>query len=319
MLKVFLTIDVELWPRNWDLGADAFQEAWRRYIQGATRRGDYGVPFQLEVLRQHQLQAVFLVEGLFAWQYGVGPLRDIVGMIQNAGQEVQLHLHPEWVHKSRNPILPGRHGMNMRDYSEDEQDYLLSLGLGYMREAGANEICAFRAGSYGADRATLRALAKHGIRYDTSYSAPYLATTCGLSSDTLLVQPRQMEGVWEFPVNCFEEFPRRLRHMQLGACSLSELIHLLLQAWRKGWHAVTIVSHGHELLNGARTEYDPIVVRRFEGLCRFLTEHRDKFETAGFSTLQSSEIVLTDESQPLTSNPWRTAWRYGEQFAMRLR
>lgn len=318
MLKVFITVDVELWPRNWDLGAEAFQEAWRRYILGATPKGNYGVPFQVQLLQQYGLRAVFLVESLFAWQYGSGPLTDIVGSIRAAGQEVQLHLHAEWVHKSQQPILPGRKGIYIRDYSEEDQDYLLGLGLKHMQEAGVGDICAFRAGSYGADRTTLRTLAKHGIRYDTSYNPPYLSQSCGIDVEGVLVQPCILEGIMEFPITAFEELPGRLRHMQIGSCSLNEMKHLLLQAYRKRWHAVVIVSHGHELLNAGRSRPDPIVIRRFDGLCRFLAEHRDKFATCGFSGVDADTIGALRQERPLSSAAWRTALRYGEQLAMRL-
>ena len=319
MLKVFITVDVELWPRNWDLGADAFQEAWKRYIQGATPKGDYGLEFQLKLLGQYEIKAVFLVESLFAWQYGMGPLRDIVGLIQDAGQEVQLHLHAEWCHKSKRPILPGRQGINLRDYNEADQDFLVSLALNNLRESGVDEVCAFRAGSFGADRTSLRLLASHGIRYDTSYNPPYLSRGCGINVDGLLVQPFPIEGAFEFPVTTFEELPGRLRHMQIGSCSLSEMKHLLLAAHQRAWHSVVIVSHGHELLNADRTKADSIVIRRFEGLCRFLADNRDKFEAVGFSDLNMEAVTMPQAEKPLPSSVLRTAWRYGEQLAMRLR
>jgi hypothetical protein len=319
MLKVFITVDVELWPRNWDLSVEAFREAWRRYIQGATPQGDYGLPFQLKLLQEHGLNAVFLVESLFAWQYGIGPLRDIVGSIREAGQEVQSHLHAEWSHKSAKPILPGHKGINLREYNEDDQDLLLSLGLSYLRESGVDDVCAFRAGSYGADRTTLRVLFRQGIRYDTSYNPPYLSRTCGISVDGVLVQPCVIEGVVEFPVTTFVELPGRLRHMQIGSCSLAEMKHLLSDAYHKGWHSVVIVSHGHELLNADRSKGDPIVIRRFEGLCQFLADNRDKFATAGFAGVNAIEAVKpSGQDEPLSSSVWRTAWRYGEQLAMRM-
>lgn len=318
MLKVFITVDVEVWPRNWSLGHAAFQDAWDRYILGITPKGDYGVPYQLRVLEEYQLRAVFLVESLFAWQYGISPLRDIVNAIREGGQEVQLHLHPEWSHKSERPIFQNNFGEYMRDYTEAEQDHLISLGMSYLNECGVDKIHAFRAGGYGANHSTLRMLVKHEIHIDTSYNAPYLPYPCGLSLDGLLVQPCRVDGLWEFPVGCFEEFPGRIRHMQLSACSLSELTHLLMQAWHDELYAITIVSHGHELLNSARTAVDPIMLHRFNGLCGFLAEHRDKFETSGFSDLQFDEIPKFDRRAPLSSHSWRTAVRYGEQMARRL-
>jgi len=317
-LKVLITVDVELWPRQWDLGEVAFKEAWCRYILGTTAKGDYGLPFQLKLLEQHGIRAVFLVESLFAWQYGIGPLREIVAMIADSGQEIQLHLHAEWSHRSKLPILPGRSGIRLRDYSEADQEVLVSLGVDHLHEAGVKEIRAFRAGGYGADLATLRVVAKQGIAYDSSYNPAYLSSHCGIITEGVLQQPFGIAGIIEFPITTFEAPPARLRHAQITSCSLTEITGLLQKAQQAGWHSVVIVSHGHELLNADRTKPNPIAIRRFEGLCRFLADHSNRFEAAGFADVALNTMALPPQRAPLSSSIWGAMRRAGEQLLMRV-
>src|SRR5499426_1893648 len=107
MIQVLFTVDVEVWCESWtDLDRE-FPEAFRRYIYGPTASGQYGLPFTLQMLRDCGLRGVFFVEPLFAARFGVDPLSEIVGLIHGAGQEVQLHLHTEWVDEARvPPLLP---------------------------------------------------------------------------------------------------------------------------------------------------------------------------------------------------------------------
>jgi hypothetical protein len=56
-------------------------------------------------------------------------------------------------------------------------------------------LCAFRAGSYGANFDTLRALARNGILYDSSHNTCYLGYTCEMRTPNLLLQPKKIDGV----------------------------------------------------------------------------------------------------------------------------
>ena len=90
------------------------------------------------------------------------------------------------------------------------------------------------------------------------------------------------------------------------------------QARRLGWYAFQILSHSFELMNRSRTRPDWIVVKRFEKLCRFLAENRNRYRTSWFSELKPEEIPLDLQAAPLKSNLLRTACRYGEQLTRRL-
>ena len=132
-----------------------------------------------------------------------------------------------------------------------------------------------------------------------------------------------IEGVWEFPISFFREWPGHYRHAQLCACSVQELRESMLQAWQRGWYSYVLVSHGFEMLRrrkqaGVTALADRTVIRRFEGLCRFLGENRDKFRTIGFSDVDPATIPVAAPVRPLRSSAYGTAWRFAEQLARRL-
>ncbi len=179
------------------------------------------------------------------------------------------------------------------------------------------------AGNYGANLDTLRALARLGIALDTSYNAYYLDSQCELRMPELLLQPRQIDGVWEIPISCFQDWPGHYRHAQLCACTFSEMKESLLSAWRAGWKSFVIVSHGFELIRRRKQIAlpplpDHFVRRRFERLCGFLAEHRDKFRTRGFSDIEPQTLAASPEVKPLRSPMRRTAGRYVEQLVRRM-
>ena len=105
MLDVFFSVDVEIWCDGWDNLDEKFPDAFRRYVYGPTARGNFGLPYTLQVLREHGLKGVFFVEPLFSTRFGSQPLEEIIGLIREGGQEIQLHLHPEWVNESVEPLL----------------------------------------------------------------------------------------------------------------------------------------------------------------------------------------------------------------------
>jgi len=311
-LDVVITVDVEIWCDGWrDLDV-RFPDAFRRYIHGPTAAGGYGLPYQLEVLSSHGLAAVFFVEPLFAARFGLQPLAEIVGMIREAGHEVQLHMHTEWVDEAREPLLPDIAGkrQHLRHFSRADQAILIQKGKAMLRQAGSGAINAFRAGSFGFNHDTLHALAANGLQFDSSYNATLLGPDSGVMPGTLLTDPVHCSGIDEYPMTVFRD-GRGLQHAQLTCCSSAEMEGLLWQAWRQGRQAFVLLLHNSELLNRAKTRRDPVVVERFRRLCKFLERHRDSFRTAGFTGRQG--IVPGLQHGPLSSPLYRTGWRLLEQ------
>jgi peptidoglycan/xylan/chitin deacetylase (PgdA/CDA1 family) len=317
MLDVFFTVDVEIWCDGWHDIDRKFPDAFRQYIYGPTSRGDYGLPFQLRVLDEHGLTGTFFVEPLFSARFGAQPLAEIVGLIQAGRGDVQLHLHTEWADEALEPLLPGSQGkrQHLRHFSLDEQTTLIGAGANMLKQAGGGDATAFRAGSFGFNRDTLRALARVRIPFDSSYNASLFGLDSGVLPGTTAVDSFECDGVHEYPMTVFTDGVRPLRHAQLTACSYAEMEGLLWQALEAGRRSFVILSHSFELLGESKSRPDDVVVGRFLKLCAFLDRHRDSFRVGHFR-----EPALpdgTEQPAPLVSPLWRTGARMIEQFYRR--
>lgn len=318
MLNIFLTFDVEVWCDGWDNIDATFPQAFSRYVYGRSKNGDFGLPMILRLLSDHKLRATFFVEPLFACRVGQGSLAEIVNLIKDAGQDVQLHIHTEWADEAKPPIMATatHKRQHLFQYSLAEQIQLIAKGKAMLEAAGAANICAFRAGSYACNRATLQALRQNGIRFDSSINP-----SCSWSGADLAAQERSqrlttIEETIEFPITVFQDRPAHLRQVQVGSTSLTEFMHLIRQAQEQRRTAFVIVSHNFEMLVPDSNNQDPIVVRRFVGLCRFLADNRGDYPTAIFPEMPA----VTDQREPplLTSSLWRTGLRTLEQARRRF-
>lgn len=313
MLDVFFTVDVEVWCDGWTNIDQKFPGAFRQYIYGTTPGGDFGLPYQLKVLNQHGLTGVFFVEPLFSTRFGKQALAEIVGLVQESAQEVQLHMHTEWVDEATEPLLEAVHAkrQHLRYFTLAEQTTLIKTGAALLKQAGASDINAFRAGSFAFNRDTLNALSANEIRYDSSYNASMFGLDSGVMPGVTVVEPIECDGVVEYPMTVYKDGSKSLRHAQLTACSYTELEGLLWQALETGRSSFVILSHGSELLNPAKNRADDVVVNRFQKLCALLDKNRDCFNVQGFQGLKPPTV----QPQPaaLTSPVWKTATRMVEQ------
>jgi hypothetical protein len=318
MVNVFLTVDTEIWCNGWKNLDAEFPDAFRRYVYGPTKHGDYALPIQFEILRDHGLKAVFFVEPLFSARFGKEPLAEIVGLVNEAGQEIQLHAHTEWIDEARRDDLPriDHKRQHLRYFAREEQAQIIAAGLRYLREAGAEKINAFRAGSFGFNADTLPALRANGVPFDSSYNPTQFGADSGVATGRVLRGPLTSEGITEYPMTCFDDGRGKLRHTQLGACSFQEMSNMLLQAAEKEYSSFVILSHNFEMLNSTKTRPDHIVTRRFRRLCEFLARHRDLFEVRGFHGLNPG--ANSPDKPLLHSNVLATGFRTAEQLWRRV-
>jgi hypothetical protein len=318
MTRVFFTVDVEIWLGGWiDLDA-RFADAFKTYVYGPTRKGNGGLPLKLKILNEHGLKGVFFVEPLFAKRFGMGALEEVVGLIQECGQEVQMHLHTEWADEAPEQLIPGQEGKRefLFMYSQDEQQRLLAIGKELLLNAGVEKVSAFRAGNFGINDDTFDALAKNDIYIDSSYNHVQFGSGLCLSNGQVLVHPRMAGRVLEFPLTIYNDRADHLRHLQLGSCSFKELESVLNHAHEHQWDSVVILSHNFELMNQQRNRIDPVVTKRFEKLTRFLEREKDRFTTAGFHTTDTTPKI-TDSTLPIAP-PGAVLQRYAEQLIRRV-
>lgn len=327
MVQVFLTVDTEVWPHaeGWPHTPLSAGEDCRRqlncYFWGGEAKRKQGLTYQLQTLKGYGLKATFFVDPLFSFALGISPLRDVIRAIQEFGQEVALHLHPEWLTDPRVSGLPAFAGPYMRDYPEEIQSKLIEAGIGRLKEAGAESIQAFRAGSWGADTATLRALARNRIPFDSSLNACYAASLADLPDRESILQPTLIEGVWELPQTYYvDRPPAGRRPLQVCASSLAEFRYVLEQAHARQWRCVVAVTHSFEFVRVDRLRRRNGLVgprrllgARFEDICGYLAKHRDRFPTASFRDALSVVSPAPQNREPIISSRSRTAARWVAQ------
>ncbi len=315
MTHVLYTVDTELSVGMHARGADLETNlAWS--IFGRCRGGSFGIEHQAGRLNAHGLKGVFFVDPMPGAVFGVDAIKRIVAPILEAGHEVQLHIHTEWLPYMPFDPVDGRRSDNICDFEVSDQRRLLELAMELLTAAGAPVPIAFRAGNYGADDRTLTALASLGLRYDTSFNPAYLGDACHIGLPSQQVEPIEHLGVTVLPVSCILERPGRLRHVQLCALSSWEMRDALDCALAERQQAFTIVSHSFELLSRDRQRANRVIVDRFEAMCRALADRRMTMPTAGFAGLALGEVGAPARLKP---NPLRTTLRLGEQVISTLR
>jgi len=315
---VFITIDTETAiPAP---GPDvSFERLISRGIWGECDEGNFGTRYIARVLHEHGLKSVFFVESLHASVFGPRHLEEIVGVVQGHGQEAQLHLHCEWMAYAPKDVFGGRIAANIWELPLDEQAELLAVARNNLIEAGASAVTAYRAGNYGASNDTLLALTRNGIHVDSSYNLNYLAEDCKISVPEKLTGPVKMGDVVEVPVTWFHDGPGHTRALQLCACSLAEMKYVLNAMHAAGAKAAVLVLHSFELLSRDMSRVEKIARARFLGLCKFLADNSDRFETVGFNDVGHwREEALDDNPPAVRSAVTRTALRIGEQVAGNL-
>ncbi|SCW72573.1 hypothetical protein SAMN02927924_02363 [Sphingobium faniae] len=285
MTMLLITVDTELSAALYQRGV-GLEENLHRSIRGEVDGQRYGIEWQMTLMERHGLKGVFFLDPMPALLYGSGFLKPVVDAVAGRGHEIQLHIHSEWLRWAKISPVGGRQGRNIGDFSLADQTLLLGLGKSLLEEAGAPAITAFRAGNFGANDDTLRALAQVGIAWDSSVNPTYLGSDCAISMDGL-AGPRRTFGVTEIPVSGIADRPGRFRPAQICAMSAAEMRAGLRHAAREQQAAFVVVTHSFEMLSRDRARPNRAVMRRFERLCEE-AQRLPGIRTGGFADLAPS-------------------------------
>lgn len=304
---VFLTIDTELVWRHHAAGLDL-----DRIVARSIDPAGVGIAYQLRELARHGLKATFFVDPMPAMTFGLDVIRRIVAAILDAGQDVQLHCHPNWARARAGDGGAAYAPFELTQYTADEQRALIAGAADLLKAAGAPPPVAFRAGSFAADDATLAALAANGIRYDSSHNgaeAPW-PSQIGLPADQ--IAPVLHGGVVQVPVTVIRDLPGAYRPFQVCAMSAGEMQAALDHAVTNDHAAVTIVSHGFELATRDGSRPNTLHLGRFTTLCETLAARRAELPTATFG--ERPDLPLGRDDRPLGPSYLRTGWRQAQQL-----
>ncbi|MBI5408114.1 MAG: hypothetical protein HZA14_01960 [Nitrospirae bacterium] len=155
-----------------------------------------GLGKMTELLKEKGFPAVFFLNVYEYKKYGEKPIMELAKWFDGAGHDVQLHTHPQWAYdKARNLT---------HQYTLDEQIKIIKDGKYLLEKWLGKPVLAHRAGAYGADENTLKALIENDILYESSLfiaSENSKVTALDLRKNVL-----SMYGpLYEFPVTVYRK------------------------------------------------------------------------------------------------------------------
>lgn len=317
-MRVVLTFDVEIWCGSWSELDTRFPAAFERYVYGRSSAGDYALPKTLEILNRHGITGVFFVEPLFAVRFGLRYLEDIVRLIRSANQDVQLHLHPEWTDELTPLPFAGASVKRQHLYQYDlaEQSHLIGMGKAALEQAGGGNATVFRAGSYAANLDTYEALAQNGIYLDSSLNNCFEDSGPDIKRDPASNAALQIGDVQCIPVSSWRDAFGRARPAQVSAAGFHEISEAIMKSQAAGQEDFVIVSHNFEMLKRNSSLPDWVVVRRFERLCQFLADAKDRLDVGSFRVPKSVQVPAGTAARPSVGGA-ATAHRLVEQLMRR--
>jgi len=295
--RTLLTIDTELTWRH-HIAGTGWEDNYARSVEPAG----VGLRCQLAALNRYGLKACFFVDPMPALLFGIDPVRQMVETILSAGQEVQLHLHPMWEQAREDGTVAEGTVFELIDHPFEKQRALIAEARDLLITAGAPDPIAFRSGSYAVNDDSLRALAELGIRYDASHNGCEGPWPSALSLPLNQIAPVEHQGVIEIPVSQMRTGTGGLRHMQICAVSLAEMAHALDHAVTNDHPTFMPVGHSFELATRDGLRVNPVVKKRFDGLCALLAQKAADAPTMHFTDLDALPLgrALVPAQAPAT-------------------
>jgi hypothetical protein len=331
-VKVFLTWDCEVWPFDARFPYQRLPEsksyeteflayAGRGYSEGHSAPHFNHFQWQLDKLTQYGLKGIFFLETMHADAIGGQFLELITKQVRQAGQEIGLHLHPEWSNHLDKSYLPETKRDPNPAFNEEDYEHfslMVKRGVAALEAYVGSKPKGYRAGSFLMRPEFSKALFDAGIRYDFSHN-PAIPGSTALRQKYLrsLATSGQVNKslLAEIPVTTFISKVSGLRHLQLNGCSHEITKSALEAAYRDQISFCVIVLHPFDFIRIEKARRLQGVKRirqvetRFESLCKLLASRREFWQTIHCSDLNPMEIsdqISADLAQPLTIS--NSAW-----------
>jgi hypothetical protein len=297
--NVFITVDTEH-----SIGGAFANPALKpvgndRRIYGRIAGREYGIPLIMDIADRYGLKITFFVEVFNKYFFGEDETRQVVETILRRGHDVQLHLHPNYLNFTLDRPQDLQFSDLIGDYPLERQIEMLQEARQTLESYGAPHVTAFRAGCYGANADTLKALADSGFLIDSSYNVAFIGGPC-LMPEWGINDVQFRDGVFEFPVTNFVECSglrsRRAKPLDVNGVSFEEMRHVLRSSAKgDGPCAITVILHSFSFVRPGDVQYRtarprPHVIRRFEKLCRFLAEQEKDFSVRTFGSFSPCDL-----------------------------
>lgn len=269
-----------------------------KHVFGKIGTKYYGIPLIMDIAEACDLTLTFFVEVLSTCYFGEAESRSVCEYILGRGHDIQLHIHPNYLNFLTADPMKQSYSDLMGNYEFHEQIDFIKMGMDILDRNGTPRPIAFRAGCFGANAQTLRALIENGILIDSSYNQAYLGKSC-LFDDRKMNDLNCLDGIWEFPITNFVECSkvRSKRYMPLDINGVSdrEIIYVLNWAKQNGVQYITLIMHSFSFVKPYDVQYQKMnpryyVIERFRKICNYLKKHSDTYEVKTFGVFDKGKL-----------------------------
>lgn len=313
--KVIITIDVE--PSV--AGAytnPTFSPLIHEPVWGDVSGRSEALGFIIRTLDRYDLRATFFIETVHTAYFSADTMGRYVATLVEAGQDVQLHLHPTWLNFAGDRAGNDKKiGDNCHELAADVLCGLIEEGAETIENWTGRRPSAMRTGNFSTSKSVFMAMRSANLAYGSNICvAIFRPPEPELS---LFGGAHDIEGVIELPVTCFSDNGPvghgRLRPLQVTACSFAEQRAILNQLHARDGRVAIIVTHPSEFLKRSDYRFSKIranglVQTRFEKLCAFLAKNGDRFDTTTLASAAAAPSAL-ETPVPLTGDPISSVFR----------
>lgn len=303
--KVVITVDTE--PSVAGAFADSvrYKPLIHEPVWGESGGKSQALGFMLDTLTRYKLHGTFFVETAHRSYFSEKIMGEYARKICDAGQDVQLHLHPCWLsfeagwREGDTPFSD-----QCCELTEDQLISIINSGCAQIAEWTGKKPYCMRTGNFSVSKSVYRAMNAAGLKVASNICvavAPPSTDTAdqwgGLPG--LAGGLHNLEGVMELPVACFKDYGPvgrgNMRGLQVTACSFAEQRKYLFDLHEANAPIAVIVTHPFEFLQWSGPDYsnlraNRLVQRRFERLCAFLAENDDCFDVVPICHFAEEEL-----------------------------
>lgn len=265
---------------------------------GKVGNNEYGIPLIMDIAELYEIPLTFFVEVFSKSYFGEDETKIVCEYILKRGHEIQLHLHPLFLNFGMSNPGAQIYKATMYSYDLNAQNELIQKGKDTLISYGVKNPIAFRAGGFAANCDTLKALKRNGFLIDSSHNRRYFSTHCKL--DMLDINDiYKTDGIWELPITNFWEFSsfksKKPKPLDINGVSFHEIKSVLEYASRNGPFYVTILMHSFSFIQNSSVHDKRVriryhVIKRFEKLCKFLSENKKIYNVRAIGSLCKKEL-----------------------------
>lgn len=303
-LQVFLTVDTEASIAGCFDNPLQYPPLLSEPIDGVIDGTSEALGFLLRTLQHYQLTATFFTESLQSRYFGVAPMQKRVVQILEAGQDVQLHVHPCWLNFAEGRLINPTPNDQSTGRPLDELVAIFAEAQQRFGDWGFGAAKAVRTGNFSTGMDTFIACREAGLLFSSN-----IAVALRPPVDVALHENKYgfqlISGVTELPLTSFRSY--RLngrtadRIMAITACSFAEMVQAIEQAYEQGLQAVCILTHPFEFIARSNLRFERMRANRlnqerFRLLCDFLARNDGKYRCATFGKLDATEIRYTNDA-----------------------